>query len=847
MRWWLWGRDLIPNYISDRELRRLQLPSLLAALLPPAASLEDQGGSGSSTANSLPVQQQALVIRGAASLVLQQWLLLATEAALLLRRLLQPEKQHRRSSNHPDHEQLLGREQQRDARRKRVRTAEVDKGEGEEVQVDMEDAAEAMWEKAALQLQQQQPHGEEESQQRLKRLGSVFASHLQEAESSVRANRESAGLLLQRGAPDLFSACWAAVATPLRSGSTRPGERQHQVGSHERALAAAGDANAPGMSWRRWAFGESGSNLPLHSAAVASSAAAAAGTNSAAVAAGDLAGDADIESADFGDMWGPLPEEVSEEQQDYEGLQQNQQKGQLEDATEGIWTSPKAPRRKGGHGVQMDSSISRATAKGRSEGEKAFPYLLRNNSTTLDAPKLCHAATYLVAATADVHELYALHPVSCLYRGLQQQLLLWKRKSAWGFQNPAAAAVAAHSRGPAANRHSKKVSSEPLYGVSAVVSKADGDKQTGQSTEGLAPWQRGGLEGDFTLYTDAELQQQQQQQQDGSKDIRRSGDLLGSGEYVEVLRGIFDSSSMQQRATQTRLTQLPRESEASSTSRLGSSRRASGLSVPSSEASLEALAFGEFPEFDGCGTEFSNDEQQQQQHQRDLNEAHSTAIASLRLRELLQQFALTHPNVSENLLADGVSQQPQQHPRQRQQESTIPLSRLLPRGRVDPRTACCTFSHLLLLHTHGSIKLEQQPQVLSMPSNKPYADLYVHITCQWDRTSATGEAQQPCEEQQSKQQNQQRQEAPDYLGNDEEEQPGQKQHDEHTTRQETLNGMPSNSEEVSNAHESSNTSSSGQQHEDKQQPQQQHQKRIASKPTNTGVRTEKGRAVLRTA
>lgn len=53
----------------------------------------------------------------------------------------------------------------------------------------------------------------------------------------------------------------------------------------------------------------------------------------------------------------------------------------------------------------MDPSISRATAKGRSDGEKAFPYLLRNNSTTLDAPKLCHAATYLAAATADVHEV----------------------------------------------------------------------------------------------------------------------------------------------------------------------------------------------------------------------------------------------------------------------------------------------------------------------------------------------------------------------------------------------------------------------------------------------------------
>lgn len=268
--------------------------------------------------------------------------------------------------------------------------------------------------------------------------------------------------------------------------------------------------------------------------------------------------------------------------------------------------------------------------------------------------------------------------------------------------------------------------------------------------------------------------------------------------------------------------------------------------MPSSEASLEALAFGEFPEFEGCGTEFSDDEQQRQQQQRDHNEAHNTAIASFRLRELLQQFALTHPDVSENLLADGVSPQPQQQPRQRQQESKIPLSRLLPRGRVDPRTACCTFSHLLLLHTHGSIKLEQQPQVLPMPSNKPYADLYVHITCPWDRTSATGDAQQPFEEQQNKQQNQQRQGAPDYLGNDEEEHPGQRQHDEHTTRQETLTGrIPSNSEGVSNAHESSSTSSYGQQHQDKQQPQQQHRKRSASKPTNTGIRTEKGHGILR--
>ncbi|CDJ29742.1 uncharacterized protein EMH_0052250 [Eimeria mitis] len=182
----------ISKHISDRELRRLQLPSLLSALLPPAAPLEDRGGSNdsvSSNSDALPVQQQALVVRGAASLVLQQWVLLAADALQLLRRLLQPEKQHHRrnsSSNNADNHQLLGRQQQQDSRRKRVRTTEAQReDDGEEQQEDADEAADAIWERAAqLQLQQQQ--GEEESQQRLKRLGSVFATHLQEAESSPR-------------------------------------------------------------------------------------------------------------------------------------------------------------------------------------------------------------------------------------------------------------------------------------------------------------------------------------------------------------------------------------------------------------------------------------------------------------------------------------------------------------------------------------------------------------------------------------------------------------------------------------------------------------------------------------
>lgn len=84
--------------------------------------------------------------------------------------------------------------------------------------------------------------------------------------------------------------------------------------------------------------------------------------------------------------------------------------------------------------------------------------------------------------------------------------------------------------------------------------------QVGASTTEDAAWQRGDWGADFTLYTEAERQQQFQQLQESTIDRRKSGDLMGSSEYVEVLRGIFDSSSMHQRATQTRFTQPPRTS-----------------------------------------------------------------------------------------------------------------------------------------------------------------------------------------------------------------------------------------------------------------------------------------------
>lgn len=172
------------------------------------------------------------------------------------------------------------------------------------------------------------------------------------------------------------------------------------------------------------------------------------------------------------------------------------------------------------------------------------------------------------------------------------------------------------------------------------------------------------------------------------------------------------------------------------------------MSSASSEASLEALAFGDFPNFEDCASEARDDPQHQQQHQQQEHfEAHGAAVAALRLTELLQQYALRHPEASLHVKAGATTEQ------QQQKECRIPLSRLLQRGHGDPRTACCTFSHLLLLHTHGSIKLQQQPQQLHMPECEPYAEVYVHIKqCGRAQDGAAEPHSQQCEGQQEQQQ-----------------------------------------------------------------------------------------------
>ncbi|KAL8442156.1 hypothetical protein Emed_007412 [Eimeria media] len=778
----------VSKLVSDRELRRLQLPCLLAALMPPPAPLEDADSiSNSSSSGNLPLQQQALVVRGAASLVLQQWLLLAADVLQLLRRLLQPEKQHR-SSRDGDHQQHR-QQQQQDARRKRVRTAAgaaPEETAGLEAPEEDEAAEEALWTKTVALQQQQREQDAEESQQRLRRLGSVFASHLQHAESSVRAQRESSSFLLQRGGPDLFGSCWAAaLSTPLRSGDRRlPGnstpqqQQQQQLGSHERVLAAAagleGGQLAPGMSWRRWAFGAQDA-FPSAAAAASHAAAAADSSNAAAAAEHDAAtaaafADADADAADFGDMWGHLPEEQQQQQQQFEELPP-----ELDAQQDHLEARAKASRRKGGHLVQMDTSISRKRTSSSSSSE-AFPTLLWGSVRREVSPGSLVACKYLKTSAAAISELYTLHPVACLYRRLQQLLLQQPAgKSAWGVHTPQAAAAAAGGKKPGhrgGDDSSKSSSTSNLFkGLGGLETESELKRQrqrgTGEETLG---GRRSHWEGDFTLYTEAELQQQQQQQQqDGDTYGRRgSGDVLGSSEYVEVLRGLFDSSSMQQRATQTRiLTQPPRVSDASSVSRLGSSKRTSRASGASSEASFEALAFGEMPYMDAYEGSLGGDDLPH--WGEDPAEAMGADVASTRLKELLQQYASRHPAAAEDTLGEPPypqQQQQQQQQRQQQQrrEGTIPLSRLLPRGRVDPRTACCTFSHLLLLHSRGAVKLEQQQQQLETSRNRPYPEVYVHIMQQPAAEPAAEEApqqvQQQQQEQQQQQQEQQQQQAP---------------------------------------------------------------------------------------
>ncbi|OEH75284.1 hypothetical protein cyc_01950 [Cyclospora cayetanensis] len=768
------GHGGVSKHISDRELRRLQLPGLLSRLLPPPPPVEDvdsaSGGSGSSSI--LPVQQQALVVRGVASIVLQQWLLLSADVLLLLRRLLHPEKQLcRRIGEHSGHSPLLGREQrQQDARRKRVRTSEVG-AQGMTDEKDADEAAEVMLARAVALQQQQRQGSEEESQQRLRRLGSVFASHLQAAESCVSGGRDSSLLLLQRGVPDLFSACWATVSTPLRSGGRRTeaisssAAHQQQFGSHEKALAAlSADSRAPGMSWRRWALGNPCGPAAAPSAAASSGAAAE--RSGAAAAETNIdntleeTGHAEEESAGFGDMWDPLPEETQTDElfQQKDVLRNVELLLQPADALdENLWCNHKAHRRKSGKVVQLDPVICRTE---RRTSLLIDPFGLEG------LPRHLQAAKQFSNAKANMAELYALHPVACLYRRLQQQLLRSTEKFGESVRigvpaGRAAEAPAKKHSNDAFQRPSSSPSylSGPAYLASAAASHADFRKEARESTEEDRVWQRRSWGGDFTLYTEAELHQhQQREQQDGTRNVQKNTDIMNSSEYVEVLRGIFDSSSMQQRATQTHLTQIPRESDSAS-SRRGSSRRTSGLSYPSSEPSLEGIPFEDFPHFGWFPSELSEN---QQQHE--YLEAHGADTASRRLRELLQQYASRH---LEGLHHSTFDTMPQAQKPQRQ-ESTVPLSKLLPRGRVDTRTACCTFSHLLLLHRHGSIKLEQQPQVLNTPLNNPYPEVYVHISRPWCTSDdSTAEANQrdstPQQEQQTHDDLQQHQE-PRGLG-----------------------------------------------------------------------------------
>lgn len=108
------------QFIKESELRRLQLPSLVCAVLTPRLAIADQGGSAGRSV-CLAIQQQALVLRGVSTLLLQQWILLAADIAALLRRLLlQPVE--KRSKKAPVAEGTRGLPADA-SRRKRVRTS----------------------------------------------------------------------------------------------------------------------------------------------------------------------------------------------------------------------------------------------------------------------------------------------------------------------------------------------------------------------------------------------------------------------------------------------------------------------------------------------------------------------------------------------------------------------------------------------------------------------------------------------------------------------------------------------------------------------------------------------------
>lgn len=157
------------------------------------------------------------------------------------------------------------------------------------------------------------------------------------------------------------------------------------------------------------------------------------------------------------------------------------------------------------------------------------------------------------------------------------------------------------------------------------------------------------------------------------------------------------------------------------------------------------------PDIEGCGFDISEEAHDEQRQHEETPESPGAEHASLRLRELLQQYALRR-STSARVNAGPGPQQEDRH------DGPIPLSKLLPRRRVDPRTACCTFSHLLQLHTHCFVKLEQQEQQLHMPQDSPYPEVYVHLQESWGTSDVAGKGRPQEGEQQQEEEGQQQQE-----------------------------------------------------------------------------------------
>ena len=111
-----------------------------------------------------------------------------------------------------------------------------------------------------------------------------------------------------------------------------------------------------------------------------------------------------------------------------------------------------------------------------------------------------------------VSQLYAVHPVVNLYGWLQQQLLSGCKPTWNVLHTPTAAAAEGHSGTAGQALNWLSTAPGPRLAVAASKSKDAHQHSVGQGNT----WPRREWEGDFTLYTEAELQQQQQQQQQDS-------------------------------------------------------------------------------------------------------------------------------------------------------------------------------------------------------------------------------------------------------------------------------------------------------------------------------------------